>query len=88
MACGLPCVVTDCGGATEVGGASVAHVGDPRDVRGLREALEHLLLQPEERARLGSRARRRALSFTWEKTAQRTLEVYDRVLARPAREHA
>jgi glycosyltransferase involved in cell wall biosynthesis len=54
----------------------------------MRDGVANLLLRPDERERLGSLARRRALSFTWEKTARRTLEVYDRVLARPPRERA
>lgn len=87
MACGLPCAVTDCGGAMEVGGDTIVPLGDPRDVRGMRDGVAHLLARPDERARLGSLARQRALSFTWEKTARRTLEVYERVLARPPREH-
>jgi glycosyltransferase involved in cell wall biosynthesis len=88
MATGLPCVVTECGGATEVGGDAVAPVRDPRDVRGLADAVAHLLDSPADRARLGGMARRRALSFSWAENARRTLEVYERVLARPARERA
>jgi D-inositol-3-phosphate glycosyltransferase len=86
MASALPCVVTDCGGATEVGGEAIAVIQDARDVRGMRDAMEHLLHDASDRDRLGALARRRALSYSWEKTARRTLEVYERVLARPARE--
>ena len=88
MASALPCVVADCGGATEVGGDAVALVRDPRDARGMRDALARLLHDPEDRTRLGAMARRRALSFSWEEAARRTLEVYERVLARPPRERA
>jgi glycosyltransferase involved in cell wall biosynthesis len=88
MSAGLPCVVTDCGGATEVGGDAVALIRDPRDVRGLRDAVQRLLLDGAERQRLSALARARALTYSWPRTAERTLEVYDRVLARPARERA
>lgn len=88
MSAALPCVVTDCGGATEVGGDAVVVIHDPRDVRALADAVGRLLTDGGERERLGALARRRALSFSWPKTAERTLEVYDRVLARPARERA
>ena len=85
MASALPCVVTECGGTTEVGGPAVAVVRDPRDVRGLRDAIERLLRHPEERDRLGATARQRALEFSWQEAARRTLAVYEGALARPPR---
>jgi glycosyltransferase involved in cell wall biosynthesis len=88
MASGLPCVVTDCGGPTEVGGDAVSVVRDARDVRSMTAAMERLLRDPVQRRGLGAQARARALSFTWEETARRTLEVYARVLARPRGERA
>ena len=85
MACGLPCLVTECGGTTEVGGPAVAVVQDARDVRGMRDAMERLLRSPEERVRLGAAGRQRALAFSWEEAARRTLAVYRGALARPDR---
>jgi D-inositol-3-phosphate glycosyltransferase len=55
---------------------------DPTDVESIRAGLAALLADPEERLRLGRRAAERARRFSWEKTAERTLAVLERAVAK------
>jgi teichuronic acid biosynthesis glycosyltransferase TuaC len=53
----------------------------PRDVGSLVEALDYLLSHPEEARMMGERARKLVLeNYTWEKNAEKTIEVYKEVL--------
>jgi glycosyltransferase involved in cell wall biosynthesis len=52
---------------------------EPTNVDGLSTALEQLLTDPEQRARLIDQGRRRAGKYTWRAAAERLLEVYQRV---------
>jgi glycosyltransferase involved in cell wall biosynthesis len=59
MACGIPCAVTDVGDAALIVGET-GRVAPPRDARALADAWRSLLdAGPEERRRLGQRARER-----------------------------
>lgn len=63
MACGLPVVTTPVGGITELVVPEESGVIVPeRDPLALAEALERLLVNPRERARLGAAARARVVS--------------------------
>lgn len=53
----------------------------PHDVDSLVEALDFLLSHPEEAKAMGERARRLVLeNYTWEKNAEKTIQVYKEVL--------
>jgi len=75
MACGTPVIAADAGSLPEVVG-DAAMLVPPRDVdalaRCLDQALDHLGLVGE----LSHSGRERARSFTWERSAQKHLEVY------------
>lgn len=80
MACGTPVVVSSTPALREV----VADAGvtvDPGDIAGWAAALERLLSGGPEAERLRELGRRRAASFTWERSADATA----RVLAEAAR---
>ncbi|HEX9993212.1 MAG TPA: glycosyltransferase family 1 protein, partial [Acidimicrobiales bacterium] len=82
MVQGAP-VVTSAGTATEelvAGGAGVAV--DPRDPDALAGALAGLLDDPDAARRLGDAGRARAASYTWERSAGRTVEAYRAAVAR------
>jgi len=80
MACGVPVVAGDVAAVREVTGEAVLRV-NPRDVVELAAAMRKVLGQPEMRASLGARGRRRAEAFRWHKAAEATLAVYRAVQA-------
>ncbi len=80
MACGKCCVGTDAGGIPEViGDAGI--VVPKGDIEAMRDAIDKLEGDRSLRKKLGKKGRKRVLSkFTWEKTAERTLEGYEEIL--------
>ncbi len=76
MACGVAVVGSDCGEIPQViGDAGLVFAED--DVVGLREALQRLLDNPQERQRLAAAGRQRVLDqFTMQQIAEQTLLVY------------
>jgi glycosyltransferase involved in cell wall biosynthesis len=51
----------------------------PGDDPALAEAMKTLLTDPEKHRWFSEKGIQRAAAFTWEKTAQETLKVYQRV---------
>lgn len=87
MSSGLPLIGTKVGGIPEIieDGASGILV-EPRNPEQLAGQIARLLEDPAERRRLGIAARERVeRHFSWDAIAGRTLEVYERVLARRGR---
>ena len=79
MACRVPLVATRAGAIPEVVGDAAVLV-PPRDAGALATAIGSLLDDKSRRVELGADGRRRVLKqFTWEATASRTVEVYERV---------
>ena len=76
MVRGVPVVASNRSSLPEVAGDAALLV-DPEDRRALREAIERAL---QESDRLSAAGRERARPFTWEHTAQLTVESYRRVL--------
>lgn len=64
---------------TEGPGRCGAHV-NPADPMDIARGVVELTRDPERRAEYGKNGRRRALEFTWEAAARRTLEVYEGLL--------
>jgi glycosyltransferase involved in cell wall biosynthesis len=54
----------------------------PDDAEGLALAIDRLLRSPDERRALAEKGRQRAAAYTWKRTAEETLAVYESVLAR------
>jgi glycosyltransferase involved in cell wall biosynthesis len=82
MRLGVPAIVSSAGSLPEVCGEAAVQVA-PDDVRGLGEAIARLMTAPGERRARSEAGRRRAASFTWERTARQTVEVYRAALAHP-----
>lgn len=83
MACGVALVATTGGAIPEVTGPSgqAARLVPPADAGALAVAMNQLLADPAERARLGSAGRRRAIEhFTWRACATKTVEQYRALL--------
>ena len=85
MACGTPVVTSNVSSLPEVVGDAALTV-DPTDVKAIAEAINGILDNPALAADLRARGLARAKQFTWERTAQQTLAVYDEVLARRRKE--
>ncbi|MFL5734190.1 MAG: glycosyltransferase family 4 protein [Chloroflexia bacterium] len=83
MACGTPVIASDTSSIPEVVGDAGVLV-DPSDTGAWCAALGRLLADTEAAAGLGAKGRRRAQSFSWERAARETAEVYRRVLSRLA----
>jgi glycosyltransferase involved in cell wall biosynthesis len=79
MALGTPVVAADRGSLPEVLGDAALLV-DPQDDRAVAQAIESVIKRSELRERLRRAGIGRARTFTWEKCAERTIEVYREVL--------
>jgi glycosyltransferase involved in cell wall biosynthesis len=79
MACGTPVVTSNVSSLPEVAG-DAAVLFDPSDSRSLASALQEVLGSSQLRKSMSERGRQRAQLFTWERTAQKTLETYQRSL--------
>jgi glycosyltransferase involved in cell wall biosynthesis len=81
MSRGTPVVAMRASSVPEVlGDAGV--LLDPEDAAGWVTSLDAIIGQPERRAALAAAGQARAASFTWERTARETYEVYLRALSR------
>jgi len=79
MACGVPVVVSNVSSLPEVVGEAGVLV-DPQDPQGLAVAMEELLADPARRRELAEAGLARARSFSWERTALQTAQLYHRML--------
>jgi glycosyltransferase involved in cell wall biosynthesis len=78
MACGTPVVTSNTTSLPEVVGDAALTV-DPRDAGALAAAIAEVLTSPERRAELIQRGLARAQQFSWERTAEETVAVYEEV---------
>ncbi len=83
MACSTPVVATRVGGIREVVVEDeTGWLVPPADPAALAAAMRALLAQPERAAAFGRAGRRRVEAhFTWERIAERTLEIYGEAIA-------
>lgn len=79
MASGCPVIAPNTGACPEVAGDAACLV-DPRDSIAIGKSMIELLLSNEVRNRLRNKGFKRASIFTWDKTASRTLEVFDAIV--------
>ena len=76
MACGTPVLTSSTSALQEIAGG-YAYLVDPMDVRGDRARHRRARDRREDARRLArARASKRALDFSWDKAAEKTLEVY------------
>jgi len=79
MACGSPACVSRASSLPEVGGDAVRYF-DPHDVAGMMAALRCVASDADLRADMRERGLQRAARFSWRATAERTLNLYLRLL--------
>ncbi|MCW1888715.1 MAG: glycosyltransferase [Candidatus Moranbacteria bacterium] len=82
LACGLPAVVTDTGGSSELVREKVNGLVIERTVGAIEESLMYLLAHEEERARMGRESRVCAEAKSWTAVAEAYQEVYQEATRR------
>jgi glycosyltransferase involved in cell wall biosynthesis len=80
MACGTPVVCSTTPALLEVAGDAALSV-DPRDHDALAEAIVRIIADQNLAPELAGRGLARAAYFSWERAAEQTVRVYQRVLA-------
>jgi glycosyltransferase involved in cell wall biosynthesis len=85
MACGLPIVSEDVGGIAEYTGANAAMLCRPSSAKALTQSIIALYEKSDLMSDMGAWARERAEQLDWPLVAQRTVDVYEKVLAGRAR---
>jgi len=79
MACGVPVIASHIPAHAEMLGEAALFF-DPNDAEGLAATINRVLKDDDLREELRAEGLSRVLSFTWEETARRTLEVYRSVV--------
>lgn len=79
MACGTPVVTSATSSLVELG-AGACLIVEPGSVESLSMAIGRILADRELAGELGVAGRRRASTFSWDRTAAETVAVYERVL--------
>jgi glycosyltransferase involved in cell wall biosynthesis len=79
MTRGVPVVASNTSSLPEVTGDAALGV-NPRSIREIAAAIESLCTDVDLAERLAAAGRQRAERFSWDETAAKTLEVYERVL--------
>jgi glycosyltransferase involved in cell wall biosynthesis len=79
MASGCPVIAGRAASIPEVSGDAAILV-DPHDTEALARAMEEVATDTERRTELSGKGLERAREFTWEKTAKKTIEVYNCLL--------
>lgn len=78
MACGTPVLCSDAPGVREVAGEAAWRL-PPDDAQAWQAAMLEAAQQPQRRAALRAAGLARAAAFTWQRTAEATVAVYERV---------
>ena len=81
MACGAPVITTNVSSLPEVGGDAVMYVA-PKQPQELAEAIEQMLSSESLRQDYIARGFEQCKKFSWDKTAEMTVEVYKMVYKR------
>jgi alpha-1,3-rhamnosyl/mannosyltransferase len=79
MACGVPVLTSSTSALQEIAGG-YAYLVDPMDVEAIASGIVALSTDEKVRADYAELGKKRALDFSWDKAAERTLEVYEAAL--------
>lgn len=79
MACGTPVITSNVSSLPEVAG-DAAMLVNPHSVDEIWAAMTSILTQPDQANLLSQRGLRQAAKFSWARTAEETVSVYERVL--------
>jgi len=75
MACACPVITSNTSSLPEVAGEAGIMI-NPQNINGLAEAMSKVLTNSKLRDNMVKKGLEQAKSFSWEKTAEQTLEVY------------
>ena len=78
MACGIPVACSRTSSLPEVAGEAACYF-DPENPSQIADCLNQITKDQDTRKRLRESGLEQARKFTWEKTAQMTLEVYEKL---------
>ena len=79
MACGTPVVSSDLTSMPEVCGAAAIYC-NPHDIENIKNKMELVLTNVKLQNKLIAKGLKRASEFTWEKSAQEHMDVFEKVL--------
>jgi glycosyltransferase involved in cell wall biosynthesis len=79
MSCGVPVVASNRSSIPEVVGEGGLLI-DPTDIKAWTDGICLFLKSPKDREKYGQYGIKQASKFSWSKTAQETISVYDKVL--------
>lgn len=79
MACDCPVITSNAASMPEVGGEAVLY-GDPFNIDSIIKQILLLIQNPSLRKEVIQKGREQVKKFTWEKAAQETLRVYEKIL--------
>src|SRR3990172_1343104 len=82
FACGTPAIASRVASLPEVAGDAALYI-DPRDPQTIADAMERYAASPELREEMARRASERSRRFSWRRTAEETLAVYQRASEQP-----
>lgn len=82
MTCGAPVIASDRGSIPEVAG-DAGLLADAEDAEGFARNITRVLTEPDLAAKMRARGFTRARQFTWDETARRILNCYERALHLP-----
>lgn len=78
FACGCPVILSNLSSLPEVAGDAAAYF-DPKNLRSIQDAVQRVISHENVRSDLIARGHERLKRFSWETTAQKTLNVYQKV---------
>jgi glycosyltransferase involved in cell wall biosynthesis len=81
MACGTPVITSNVSSLPEVVGDAAITV-DPYNIDELASAINNILSNSDLQGELSKKGLERAKQFSWKKTAEETLKVYEEILAK------
>ena len=84
MACGTPVLTSSTSALQEIAGG-YAYLVDPMDVQAIARGIVALATDEKMRGDFRELGKKRALDFSWDKAAEKTLEVYRAALSGSAR---
>jgi glycosyltransferase involved in cell wall biosynthesis len=79
MQCGIPVVTTKAGSLPEVAGEAAYYV-DEYDINSIANGIGEVFFSKELQDKLSAKGLKQAKKFSWKKTAEETVRVYEKVL--------